>query len=63
MTASPLSYFAVAPEYGSWEDIADLARDFDLMFDAVFNHMSAQSDWFKRFLADDPAFRSFLCHR
>jgi sucrose phosphorylase len=53
-------YFAVAPEYGSWEDIADLARDFDLMFDAVFNHMSAQSDWFKRFLADDPAFRDFF---
>jgi sucrose phosphorylase len=53
-------YFAVAPEYGTWEDIASLARDFDLMFDAVFNHMSAQSDWFKRFQADDPAFRDFF---
>lgn len=53
-------YLAVAPEYGTWEDVADLARDFDLMFDAVFNHMSAESDWFKRFLADAPAFRDYF---
>ena len=53
-------YYAVAPEYGSWKDVADLARDFDLMFDAVFNHMSAQSAWFKRFIEDEPAFRDFF---
>jgi glycosidase len=31
-----------------------------LMFDAVFNHMSAQGDWFQKFLRGDPAFRDFF---
>jgi glycosidase len=30
------------------------------MFDAVFNHMSAQGEWFQRFLADEPEFRDFF---
>ncbi|MBI2927487.1 MAG: DUF3459 domain-containing protein [Verrucomicrobia bacterium] len=53
-------YSAVAPEYGSWEDIERLGQKFDLMFDAVLNHMSAQSEWFHKFLASDPAFRDFF---
>jgi sucrose phosphorylase len=53
-------YFAVEPGYGAWEDIANLGADFDLMFDAVFNHMSEQSDWFQRFLRDETAFRDFF---
>ncbi len=53
-------YFSVAPEYGTWEDIARFQPQFDLMFDAVFNHMSAQGDWFQRFLRDEPEFRDFF---
>jgi len=53
-------YFAVAPEYGTWEDIALLRERFDLMFDAVFNHTSAEGDWFQRFLRDEPEFREFF---
>jgi len=53
-------YFAVAPEYGAWSDIAAFRPTFDLMFDAVFNHMSAQGDWFQRFLRDEPDFRDFF---
>ncbi len=53
-------YFAVEPSYGTWEDVVRLGGDFDLMFDAVFNHMSAQGDWFQRFLQDEPAFRDFF---
>jgi sucrose phosphorylase len=51
---------AVAPEYGRWEDIERLGQKFDLMFDAVLNHMSAQSERFHKFLASDPAFRDFF---
>lgn len=54
---SVLDYYAVNPDLGTWADIAALGRDFRLMFDAVINHMSAQSDWFKAFLRGDPAFR------
>lgn len=37
-----------------------LGGSFDLMFDAVFNHMSAQGEWFQRFLAGDPSRRDFF---
>ncbi len=53
---SVMDYYAVDPALGTWEDVQRLGADFRLMFDAVINHMSAQSDWLKRFLADDPAF-------
>jgi sucrose phosphorylase len=53
-------FFAVEPSYGTWEDIALLGSDFDLMFDAVFNHVSAQGEWFQRFLADDARYRDFF---
>jgi sucrose phosphorylase len=53
-------FFAIEPTYGNWADVARFRPGFDLMFDAVFNHMSAQGDWFQKFLADDPTFRDFF---
>jgi glycosidase len=53
-------YFSVAPEYGTWEDIAAFQPRFDLMFDAVFNHASVQGDWFQRFLRNEPEFHDFF---
>ncbi len=53
-------YRAVNPDLGTWADVTALGGSFDLMFDAVFNHLSAQSEWFQRFLDDDPAFRDFF---
>jgi glycosidase len=53
-------FFTVAPEYGTWEDIARFRPDFDLMFDAVFNHVSAQGDWFQRFLASEAEYDDFF---
>jgi len=53
-------YFGVAPEHGTWEDVAAFGSRFDLMFDAVFNHMSSQSDWFQRFLRNEPEFCDFF---
>jgi glucosylglycerate phosphorylase len=44
-------FYAVDPALGSWDDVQRLSQDFDLMFDAVFNHMSAQSEWFAQWLA------------
>ncbi len=53
-------FYAVAPEYGSWEELARLGRSFDLMFDGVFNHLSAESGWFQGFLSGEPAYRDFF---
>src|ERR1700735_52803 len=36
-------WFAVNPDLGSWGDLGELAGKFYLMFDAVFNHLSAKS--------------------
>jgi glucosylglycerate phosphorylase len=53
-------YYAVDPAAGNWDEVSALGRDFALMFDAVFNHMSAQSEWFQRFLAGDPHYQDFF---
>lgn len=53
-------YRSVDPAYGTWDDIARMAADFELMFDGVFNHVSAQGDWFQRFLAGDARYRDFF---
>lgn len=53
-------FFAVAPEYGTWDDLRRFAPEFTLMFDAVFNHLSVQGDWFAKFAADVPEFREFF---
>ena len=50
----------VNPELGSWADVADLARDHDLLFDFVANHVSASSPWFRRWLARDDAFAGYF---
>ena len=47
---SVIDYGAVDPALGTWADIAAVGHDFRLMFDAVINHISAQSDWFRKFL-------------
>lgn len=53
-------FHAVDPAYGTWDDVRRLGAGFDLMFDAVFNHLSAQSGWFAKFLANDPAYRDYF---
>lgn len=53
-------YLAVDERYGTWEDVAALARGRRLALDVVLNHLSASSDWFRRFLASDPRYRGFF---
>ena len=48
---SVIDYRQVASELGTWEDIARLGESFNLMFDLVANHVSAESKWFQNFLA------------
>lgn len=57
---SVIDYMAVDPELGSWDDVQTLREDFRLMFDAVFNHISAQSDWFQAFLRGESPYDEFF---
>ncbi|CAG0942363.1 sucrose phosphorylase [Anaerolineae bacterium] len=55
-----VDYRAVNPALGDWNDVARVGANFRLMFDAVINHVSAQSAWFQGFLRDDPRYRDFF---
>jgi glycosidase len=57
---SVIDWFTVDPELGNWKNIGELGQNFDLMFDGVFNHLSAKSQWFKQFLRDDAEYRDFF---
>ncbi|WP_245208109.1 alpha-amylase family glycosyl hydrolase [Sediminibacillus dalangtanensis] len=57
---SVIDYFAVDPKLGSWEDVESLSDDYELMFDAVINHISAKSEWFQEYLKGNPAYQDFF---
>lgn len=57
---SVIDYWAVDPALGTWADVAEIGHDFRLMFDAVINHISAQSDWFQGFLRGEPPFSDYF---
>ena len=56
---SVIDYMAVDPNSGTWEDITELGKSFDLMFDLVLNHSSQKHEWFQKYLAGDPEFAEF----
>ena len=57
---SVIDYEAVDARYGTWDDIEALGSKRTVMFDAVINHLSAESPWFEAFLDDDPDHRGFF---
>ncbi|MBN1565954.1 MAG: sugar phosphorylase [Anaerolineae bacterium] len=57
---SIVDYKAVNPDLGSWADVRALGTTFDLMFDAVINHISVQSAWFQGFLSSDPRYQDYF---
>lgn len=57
---SVVDYREVDPGLGSWDDIVALHTDFKLMFDAVINHISASSAWFKGFLRQEQPYTDFF---
>lgn len=57
---SVIDYHEVAPETGTWSDIAELKQSTSLMFDYVCNHMSAKSQWFANYLQQTPGYEDFF---
>jgi glycosidase len=58
---SVVDYRQVDRACGSWHDVQQLGDHFELMFDVVLNHCSAQSSWFKDYVAGiEPARHYFL---
>jgi len=59
---APLSYFEVASEFGSWDDIAALGKDRDVLADVMVNHVSSRSEYFRDFLkrGEESAYADFF---
>ncbi len=57
---SVIDYKEVAPGLGNWDDIATLAQDYRLMFDAVCNHVSQYHFWFRAMLAGDKKYATYF---
>ena len=56
------NFAEVDPKLGDWGDILRIARHFNLMFDGVMNHISAESRLFQEFLDGDPAATDLFIH-
>jgi sucrose 6(F)-phosphate phosphorylase len=46
---APVTYEAIDPRFGDWDDIAALAADHDVLLDLMVNHISRQSQEFRDF--------------
>ncbi len=57
---SVIDYKAIREDLGDWDDIEGLSEDCRVMADAVINHISSQSRWFKEYLAENPEFADFF---
>lgn len=57
---SVIDYTTVNPDWGDWDDVERIGVHFRLMFDAVINHISRESEWFQRFKAGDPEYQDFF---
>lgn len=56
---SVTDYRQIDPALGDWDDVSAM-QNFRLMFDAVINHISSQSEWFQKFLQDDPHYCDYF---
>ncbi|MFD2923105.1 sugar phosphorylase [Halobacillus naozhouensis] len=57
---SVIDYLKVNPELGGWSDVHQFAAKFDLMFDAVINHISQKSEWFQEYVKGNSDYRNFF---
>lgn len=57
---SVVDYRQVDPALGDWGDVRALCRDFRVMFDGVFNHVSAAGAWFQGFLRGETRYADYF---
>lgn len=57
---SVVDFYAVREDLGDWGDIRALAADCRLMADAVINHVSSESHWFRSYLDGEAGYEDFF---
>ena len=56
---SVMDFFEIDPELGTWQEVAAIEEDFELMFDYVVNHFSSKGQWFQDYLEGKDGFTEF----
>jgi len=54
------NYREVDPRIGDWCEIAELRKEFRLMFDLLINHVSDKHPWFQEFKKGTPKYRDYF---
>lgn len=57
---SIVDYRTIDPKLGTWQDVRNLSAHYQLMIDAVINHVSKSSRWFQGFLACEEPYRDYF---
>lgn len=57
---SVVDYWVVDKNLGDWTNVQAMSREYRLMFDAVVNHVSANSEWFQGFLRDEAPYKDYF---
>lgn len=57
---SVIDYTKVSEDVGDWDEIKGISNQYDLMFDAVINHISIKSDWFLGYLNGEEKYRHYF---
>jgi len=57
---SVVDFNQVKHEFGTWEDIENIGKNYRIMADLVLNHVSTESFWFQEFLKGNPKFTDYF---
>lgn len=57
---SVVDYKKIDERLGEWSDIETLSKDYNLMFDAVINHISKSSEWFLKYLECEEPYKQYF---
>jgi len=47
---APKTYLEIEPSFGTWADIREIGKNFDILVDLMVNHISQQSEYFQDFI-------------
>lgn len=53
------SYKEIDTSFGSWENIKELSKTYEIMIDAIFNHTSNEHTWFQKFQKEEKYYKKF----
>mgnify|MGYP000132610762 CR=1 FL=1 len=53
------SYRDIDVSFGTWKDIKEISKTYEIMIDAIFNHTSDEHIWFQKFQKEEKYYKKF----